>query len=114
MVRGQVDKQLAGRGFEKTPSERPDVRLHYHASFTQRIDANDIDEKYGYCDKHDCKPYVYEAGTLLLDFVDTRTNRVVWRGWAEGSVDGMIDNQQWLEQRVDEAVKRILARLPRA
>ena len=46
-------------------------------------------------------------------FVDTRTNRVVWRGWAEGSVDGVIDNQQWLEQRVDEAVRRILARLPR-
>ena len=33
------------------------------------------------------QPYVYEAGTLLLDFVDTRTNRVVWRGWAEGSVE---------------------------
>ena len=113
-VRADVDKQLAGRGFEKTMSGRPDLRLHYHASFTQRIDTNGLDEARGYCDNHDCQPYVYEAGTLLLDFVDTRTNRVVWRGWAEGSVDGVIDNQQWLEQRVDDAVKRILARLPRA
>jgi hypothetical protein len=113
LVRADVDKQLFGRGFEKTMSETPDLRLHYHASFTQRIDANGIDAEYGGCDKHHCQPYVYEAGTLLLDFVDTRTNRVVWRGWAEGSVDGVIDNQQWLEQRVDEAVRRILARLPR-
>jgi hypothetical protein len=113
-VRSAVDKQLAARGFEKTTSDRADVRLHYHASITQRIDAKGIDEEYGYCDTHDCQPYVYEAGTLLLDFVDTRTNRVVWRGWAEGSVDGVIDNQQWLEDRVDEPVKRILARLPRA
>jgi hypothetical protein len=81
--------------------------------FTERIDAYGIDAQYGSCDKRDCEPYVYEAGTLLLDFVDTRTNRVVWRGWAEGSVDGMIDDQEWLEQRVDEAVRRILARLPR-
>jgi hypothetical protein len=114
LVRADVDKQLFGRGFEKTMSETLDLRLHYHVSFTQRIDANGIDAEYGYCDKYDCQPYVFEAGTLLLDFVDTRTNRVVWRGWAEGCVDGVIDNQQWLEQRVDEAVRRILARLPRA
>ena len=113
-VRAEVDRQLARRGFEKAaPLDKPDLRLHYHASFTQRIDIKGIDEKDGYCENHDCQPYVYEAGTLLLDFVDTRTNRVVWRGWAEGSVDGVIDNQQWLEQRVDEAVRQILARLPR-
>ena len=113
-VRAAVDKQLANKGFEKTTSDGANVRLHYHASITQQLDAKSIDTEYGYCDNHDCRPYVYEAGTLLLDFVDTRTNRVVWRGWAEGSLDGVIDNQQWLEQRVDEAVERILRRLPRA
>jgi hypothetical protein len=56
---------------------------------------------------------VYDAGTLLIDLVDARTNRLVWRGWAEGSVDGVIDNQEWMEARIDEAVTRILERLPR-
>lgn len=113
-VHAAVDKQLASRGFEKTTADRAAVRLHYHASITQRIDAMGIDGEYGYCYTHDCQPHLYEAGTLLLDFVDTSTNRVVWRGWAEGTVDGVIDNQQLLEQRVDEAVERILTRLPRA
>jgi uncharacterized protein DUF4136 len=56
---------------------------------------------------------VYDAGTLFVDLVDTRTNRLVWRGWAEGSVDGVIDNQEWMEQRIDHVVTRILQRLPR-
>jgi hypothetical protein len=38
----------------------------------------------------------------------------VWRGWARGSLDGAINDQAWLEERVDEAVARIMERLPRA
>ena len=60
-----------------------------------------------------CRPYVYDADTLLIDFVDTRTDKVVWRGWTEGSVDGAIDNQRLMEQKVDKAVTRILEQLPR-
>jgi hypothetical protein len=28
-------------------------------------------------------------------------------------VGGVIDNQEWMEQQIDDAVVRILARLPR-
>ena len=84
--------------------------LHYHASVTQRVDANGVDEQYGYCE--DCRPFVFDAGTLTLDVVDARTNRLVWRGWAERSFDGIVDNQQWLERQVDEAVDRILRTFP--
>ena len=56
---------------------------------------------------------VYDAGTLVLDFVDTRTSKVVWRGWVQSSVAGVIDNQKWMEEKIDEAVTRILERLPR-
>jgi hypothetical protein len=61
----------------------------------------------------DCIPYVYDAGTLLLDLVDAKSNPLVWRAWAEGSIDGAIDNQDWMEARIDEAVGKIVARLPR-
>jgi hypothetical protein len=53
------------------------------------------------------------TGTLFIDFIDTRTNRLAWRGWAEGSVDGVIDDQRWMEKVIDETVAKILARLPR-
>jgi hypothetical protein len=110
-LQADVEKALGDRGFEKATSRTPpDLTIHYHTSVTQRVDPNGADQKYGYCDE--CEPYVYDAGTLVIDLVDTRTNKVVWRGWAEGSMDGVVDNQKWMEQKVDDAVARIMARLP--
>lgn len=105
-----VDARLASRGLERTDAGAADLLLHYHVNITQRIDVNEIDEKHGYCT--DCRPAVYDAGTLTLDLIDASTGRLVWRGWAERSVDGVFDRQDWMEQRIDEAVARILERLP--
>jgi hypothetical protein len=112
-VRFDVEKGLASRGFERTTAGTPDVLIHYHASITQQIEASEIDRQYGAAQNEDRRPYVYEAGTLLIDLVDPRTNTVVWRGWARDSVDGMIDNQASMEAKVDQAVTRILEKLPR-
>lgn len=111
-VRARVEKELGDKGFEKTTSGPPDLLVHYHASLTQKIDVRHIDREYGYCDTADCRPYVYDAGTLFVDLVDPRTSKLVWRGWAERGVDGVIDNQAWMEERIDEAVTRILEGLP--
>jgi hypothetical protein len=112
-LQAAVERQLAGRGFEKTTAGSPDLLLRYHASVIQRINVRDADRQYSDCDHDDCGPYVYEAGTLLLDFIDAHTNRVVWRGVAERALDGVIDRQDLLEQTIDDAVERILKRLPR-
>jgi len=112
-VRQQVERQLAARGFEKTAAT-PDLLVHYHASFQQKLDVRELDRQYAPCPPGDCRTFVYDAGTLMVDLVDARTNTLLWRGWAEGSMDGTIDNQAWLEARVDDAVLRILSRLPPA
>jgi hypothetical protein len=110
-VREQVDRQLAVRGFEKTAGT-PDLLVHYHASFKQQLDIRERDRQYAPCPPADCGAFVYDAGTLVVDLVEARTETLVWRGWAEGSMDGVIDDQAWLEARVDAAVLRILKRLP--
>jgi hypothetical protein len=110
-VQSDAEKHLAARGFEKK-TDAPDLLVHYHASIRQRIDVNGIDRERGYCSEDDCRPYVYEAGTLLLDLVDARTQKIVWRGWAEDTVDGVIDNQELMEQQIDKAVGQIMERLP--
>jgi uncharacterized protein DUF4136 len=112
-IQADVEKQLAARGFEKTASGVPDLLIHYRASVRQRVDVNGVDPESAYCKNEDaCRPYAYEAGTLLIDLVDTRTDKLVWRGWAEDSVDGVIDNQRLMEEKIDKAVTRILQRLP--
>jgi hypothetical protein len=56
---------------------------------------------------------VYDAGTILIDLVDARTNKLVWRGWAEGGLDGVVDNQDVDEREDRRGVTRILEQLPR-
>jgi hypothetical protein len=111
---GAVERQLAARGFAITTSGTPDLRIHYHASTTRRIDASRVDLQYGYCYDESCRAkYVeYEAGTLVLDVVDSRTNRVIWRGWAQNSLEGVLDDRDRLARNIDEAVKRMIDRLP--
>jgi hypothetical protein len=108
-----VDMQLAARGFEKTNPETADVLLHIHARLDQRVDAAALDPVDGRCIDNECRTEVYDAGTLMVDFMDRRTNRPAWRGWAERGFDGVIDNQKAMEATIDETVARILARLPR-
>ena len=108
-LRGTVEQVLGARGFEKTSAAAAGLVIHYHASITQRMDVNALDAKYGYCES--CHSSIYDAGTITLDLVDARSNRLVWRGWSEGSLDG-IDSQSLIEARVDEAVTKILQKLP--
>jgi hypothetical protein len=109
-LRDAVEKGLVARGLEKAESGQADFVLHYHASVTQKVDAGGVDDRYGYCE--DCTPSVFDAGTLTLDVVDARTNKLAWRGWAESTFEGVVDDQQWLERRIDEAVGRILQKFP--
>jgi hypothetical protein len=114
-VEGAVEKQLAARGFSRPTSGTADLLLHYHASITQRIDVNRVDSGYGYCSGGDCQARVaeYEAGTLVLDVVDARTNKVIWRGWAQDSVEDVLDNQDTMARKINQAVTRMLDRFPR-
>jgi hypothetical protein len=111
-VRGAIDVQLAMQGRERTP-RNPDVLVHYHANMTQRIDTKDLDRLAGACERGGCQPEVYDAGTIVIDLVDARTHALVWRGWAEGSMEGVVDDQAWMEARINKAITRILRRLPR-
>lgn len=90
-VEEAVDMQLAARGFEKTGAAAADVLIHIHTRAGQSI----------------------EVGTLMVDLIDRRTNRLAWRGWSEDSFDGVVDDQRWMEETIDKTVARILARLPR-
>lgn len=109
-LRSSIDRRLAARGLEASTSERQDLVLHVHMRIKQQLDLTTTDARFGPC--VGCGPTVFEAGTLVIDFVDARSGILVWRGWSEGSLDGVIDNQQWLESRLDDAVSRITSRLP--
>jgi hypothetical protein len=112
-VQGAVEKELAARGFE--PSTSPDLLIHYHANISERIDIDRLDRDRGYCETGDCPVGLreYEAGTLVLDVIDTRTNRLIWRGWAQDSVEEALEDSDRMARQINEAVTRMLATFPR-
>ena len=112
---GAIEQQLAARGLMRAePGEAGDLLLHYHASIERRLQVNDVTGDSIYCPARDCGTVSeYEAGTLLIDIVDRQTNRLVWRGWTQTAVDGMLANQDVMERQTREAAARMIARLPR-
>ena len=113
-LEGAFEKQFAARHLERATAGTPDLLIHYHANISQRFEVNGVDRSHGYC-YEDCEPRVsdYEEGTLVVDAVDARTNRVVWRGWAQSHVNGVIDNQDRLAAQINEAVTRMMERFPK-
>jgi hypothetical protein len=111
-VQGAVEKALAGRGLAL--SETPDLRVHYHASINRRINVNSVDRARGYCPSGNCQAEIaeYDAGTLVIDMVDTRTGKVIWRGWAQDAVGDMLEDRDVMARMINEAVTRLIERLP--
>ena len=95
-VQGAIERGLELKGLKLVAvGTTPDLQIHYHAHISQRIDIIAADRDYESCVGAGCQPpvTVYEAGTLVVDIVDTRTNRVIWRGWAQDSVEGVLDDR---------------------
>jgi hypothetical protein len=113
-LEGAVGKELEARHFERTTSGTPDLLVHYHANISKTFDVNGVDMRSGYC-YDNCQPNVteYEQGTIVVDVVNTHTNQVVWRGWAQDSIDGVIDNQEWLRKEVTTAIGKMMELFPR-
>ena len=67
----------------------------------------------GYCGTADCRPLItrYEVGTLVVDIVDARTKRLIWRGWAQDSLDGLLGDRDRVRHTIDEGVTRMFATL---
>jgi hypothetical protein len=111
-MQGAVEKQFAHHGIAL--SDTPDLRVHYHASITTRMNVSRVDTGRGYCPAGNCGAELseYEAGTLVLDIVDARTNRVIWRGWAQDALGDMLEDRDDMEKKINDAITRILARWP--
>jgi hypothetical protein len=114
-VQGDVERQLAARGIQQSTDGTPDLFIHFHASVDQRIDVNLTEREYKTCQATDCQSWIinYEPGTLVLDVIDARTNQLIWRGWAQDSVQEFVGSRDKMAQKINEAVSRMLAMFPR-
>ena len=113
-VHGAIDSELQDRGLRHATSEPADLLVHYHAAVTGRVEVPVDGRTASRLRRRGVPDRVaeYEAGTLVIDVVDARTQRVVWRGWAEHRLEDMLDDPPAVHRRVQDAVHRIMKTLP--
>ena len=114
-LQGAVERGLARRSLQR--SERgatPDLLIHYHANVSRRLDVDRVDYSYGLTVDAESHVRDYDAGTIVLDIVDARTNQVIWRGWAQRDMTELLENQRKMAEWIETAVRLMLTRLPPA
>lgn len=115
-LQGAVEKEFARRRIDRVESDPPDLLVHYHANVSPRIDVNRTNSDAGACYDENCSVRVLESevGTILVDVLDARTGRLIWRGWAQTNVESALDNPRQLEDRINEAVTAMFKQFPRS
>jgi hypothetical protein len=116
-IRSGIDRALKAKGF--APSEDPDFVVTYHLSAEQKTDVTTYNNAYyggyGYVIGFpETTVRQYEEGTLIIDIIDRRAKKVVWRGSGTRRLREQYGQQDpaELEQRVFEAVTETLADFP--
>ena len=111
---GAVEKAMATRHVALT-STSPDLLIHVHSSIGREVDLDAIEREYPNCQGRTCRPPIveYEVGTLMIDVVDARTNKMIWRAWSRENVSGVIDDQERLRRVVVDCVAAMMKRFPK-
>ncbi|RRN58981.1 DUF4136 domain-containing protein [Pseudoxanthomonas sp. SGNA-20] len=123
-IRQAARAQLEARGYVYDERD-PDLWVNLNAYLQERTDVSTIPEvDYDYYYSYRARSYVavpywrertsvrrYTEGTLNVDLVDARQNRLVWTGVAVGQASSRSTPAE-RDARIDSAVAQIFARYP--
>ena len=104
-IKKAVDIQLQAKGMKKV-DENPELIVHYHIVVEDKTSVTT--DPYGFYGPYWGRSslYQYNEGTLIIDFMENKTNNLVWRGWATSITE---DNSSELsEETLMKAVTGIL------
>ena len=124
-IRFAVDNQLAAKGYKKVSTETANFRVAYYLTTQERHTVTTSYYDYGYASgrhwrrggmyggsvRAETHVDTYEEGTLILDFVDPVTKKLIWRGTAQAEIDRYASAQA-KQERLNEAVGLMLEQFP--
>ncbi len=132
-VHGAVEKSLSGRGYKQLVEGKPDFWVAWHAAIDEKVKVSTMQDHYGYTVGSDWdRAYrtdwawigpggpagrsetvvdEWEQGSLILEVVDPKTNKLMWRGVARAKL-GKKRTEEQKRARITQAVSRMLDRFP--
>ena len=124
-LRDSLRTELNARGIKETTSGKADLAVVRHVFLEEKVAVQQYTDwgygygggwpyGYGYYSMWAGAPRTYTdvneytQGTLVLDFVDRRTNKLAFRGTGKAVVGGPESNAR----KIQEAVSKIVAEMP--
>jgi hypothetical protein len=102
-IRTGLESQLMANGFHME-TEKPDFVIAYYVTTKNKLSVQD----YGYGPPrwfggHDIRVNQYSEGTLMVDFIDARTNQVIWRGRASGTLE-----MKGVDKKISKSTEKLI------
>ena len=112
-IKNAVNAELETKGLTIT-SNNPDFLIAEYHGKKDKVQISDWgygrSHRYGYSPVG-VSAYEFEEGSLILDFVDPESKKLIWRGSAKAQIDS-VDTPEKKEKLINEAVKEILEKYP--
>jgi len=112
-IKNAVNAELKAKGLTLT-SNNPDFLIAKHLGKKDQVKVTDWGYSYGrrgYRGTAGGSVHQYEEGSLILDFVDAKSKKMIWRGAAKAQVQ-YVDTPKKIDSLINEAVKEILKEYP--
>lgn len=123
-IHAALESELGKRYQSTAAGAKPDFIVSYHVVVEEKIDPRSYDDLYGYGYYGRGYIYprpfihgpgvglrVYNQGSLIVDIVDAKTEKPIWRGVSEKRLSrGMAPQQQ--REVLSRAVTEVLAQFP--
>ena len=123
-LKAGVDNALQAKGFREVSSS-PDVYVAWHGAINGKMSYETISNNYGYgwgrygsggwsmgATSYRTHVREWDEGTLLIDFVDARTEELVYRTVGQARLSEVQRTPQESQQAINEAVLKMLADFP--
>ena len=110
-IKEAVNAEMSVRGL-KWISGKADMELHYHIVIDEKTMTftEPVGSRFSRYMERRTSTYQYKEGTLIIDMMDTKTNELVWRGWATDVITEKA--QQKPVEAINYAVKEIMKNSP--
>jgi len=111
-IKEAVNKQMQLKRYQLNP-DKAELQLHYHIIIENK--TTEITEPIGvqyrpYSNTYRTSTYQYREGTLIVDLMDTKTNILIWRGWATDVITNTTRKDP--EAAINNAITKIFESFP--
>jgi len=114
-IQSAVAEELAKHGYLRA-ADAPDFLVNYHTAMKDELDVVEMQDYYDRMPYNEFQQdvtytYTWHKGTLILDFIDSDSSKLVWRGVARAEVN-LNDPPDKKKKRIATAVERMLREFP--